>query len=84
MKENEKQNGKEQSQTARQSKANPEILLAFLQQLRTRDYLLQAQHRQQRNGEFGYHKNGRHRTELVVHRHIIDEEVGESHQVLSP
>ena len=79
-----RKNGKQQRQTAGQPEADQEVLLAFLYYRRCRNHFLQGQHRQQWNGKFGNHENGRYRTELIVHRHIVDKEIGEAHEILSP
>ena len=46
--------------------------------------LLQRHHGHQRNGELCYHQYGSNCTELVVHGHVVQEEVGKSHEVLAP
>ena len=79
-----RQYGKQKRQSTRQPEANQKILLAFLDYIRDSHHLLQCQHGQQRNSKLGYHEDGRHRTELVVHRHIVDEQVSKSHEILTP
>ena len=70
--------------TTRQDKAgNQRYLQLFLFHFST-EQLLQGQHGQQRDGELSNHKDGGHRTELGVHRHIVDEEVCKAHKILSP
>ena len=46
--------------------------------------LLQGEHRKQRNREFSYDEDAGDGTELVVHRHVIEEEVREAHEILAP
>ena len=79
-----RKHGKQQCQTTGQSETDQEILLTFLDDSRSSNHFLQGQHCQQRNGKFRYHQNGRYRTELIVHRHIVDKEIGETHEILSP
>ena len=79
-----RKNGKQQCQTTCQSEADHKILLALLNNSRSIHHLLQCQHRQQRNGKFGHHQDGRNGTELIVHRHIVDKEIGETHEILTP
>ena len=47
-------------------------------------HLLQSQHSKQRNGELGDDEYRCHGAELGVHRHIVEEEVGEPHEVSAP
>ena len=47
-------------------------------------HLLQSQHSKQRNGELGDDEYRRHGAELGVHRNIVEEEVGEPHEVSAP
>ena len=46
--------------------------------------LLQGQHGEQGYGKLGYDQYGGHRAELGVHGDIVDEEVGQRHEVTSP
>ena len=46
--------------------------------------LFQSEHSKQRNREFRNNENARNCTELIVHGHIIEEEVRESHEILTP
>ncbi len=54
------------------------------QQLRFLHNLLNGQCRQQRDAELGDHQDGGDSAELVVHRYVIDEEIGQPHHVLPP
>ena len=46
--------------------------------------LLQCHHGHEGYGEFSYHQNRCHGTELVIHGHIVQEEICQSHEVLTP
>ena len=48
------------------------------------NHLGQGEHGQDRHGEFGDHQRRRHGAELRIHRQHIDEEVGGSHEIVSP
>ena len=76
--------GKEQREAAGESQTQIESLGPFLQHRRTVYNLFQRHDGQQRNSEFGNDQDGRDCTEFIVHRYIIDEEIGHSHEVLSP
>ena len=45
---------------------------------------LEGQHGKERDGELGDDEDRGYRTELGVHRHIVDEKVGQRHEVLTP
>ena len=45
---------------------------------------LQSQHGKQRNGKLSNNKNWGYRAELGIHRHIVDKEIGQRHEVLTP
>ena len=86
--------GKENTRSHRQNKGNAcgkseahyqsgTVFFPF-QRVGTGEYLFQSQHRQQGNGKFRHHQDGRHRPEFVVHRNVVDEEVRQPHEVLSP
>ena len=47
-------------------------------------HLLQCQHSQQGDGELGNDEDAGHGAELVVHGHVVEEEIGEAHEVLAP
>ena len=47
-------------------------------------HLFQGQHGQQWDGELGNDQDGGHGAELGIHGHIVKEEVGEAHEILSP
>ena len=47
-------------------------------------HLSETEHGQQGNGEFRNDQDGGHGAELVVHGHVVKEEIGEAHEVLSP
>ncbi len=47
-------------------------------------HLLQSQHGKQRYGKFGYDKNTCHRAEFVIHREVVDHQVGKPHHIVSP
>ena len=51
---------------------------------RVANHLGQGEHGQDRHGEFGNHQRRRHGAELRIHRQHIDEEVGGSHEVVTP
>ena len=44
----------------------------------------QRQHGKEGNGELGNDQNRGYRPEFRIHRHIVDEEVCQTHEVLSP
>ena len=46
--------------------------------------LLEGEHGQQGNGELGYDQYAGNGAELVIHGHVVEEEVGEAHEVLAP
>ena len=84
VEEHRRHHRKQQGNTTRQQEANANILHSWLQQLGLVHQLLQRQH-----GEQGYRKlcddeYRRHRTELGVHRHIVEEEIRKAHEVLTP
>ena len=74
----------QQGDNARQQERDTHILHPRLHQFRLVKQLLQRQHRQQGDGELGDDEYRGHRTELGVHRHIVDEEVRQTHKVLTP
>ena len=82
----------EQGHTSRQSKAEGKIMLAgemppltlSLQTGRVFHKFLQSKHSQQGDGELGNDKYTGHGAELIIHGDIIQEEVCESHEILSP
>ncbi len=76
--------GKEQAETCGQAEASIYIFYLSCQYLRFIHDLLQSHHRQQRNGKLGDDEDGCHRTELGVHRHVIQEEIGKRHEVSTP
>ena len=76
--------GEEQTETCCQTEAGIYIFYLLCQNLRLIHNLLQRHHRQQRNGKLGYHEDRCHRSELSIHRHIIEEEIGKRHEVSTP
>ena len=46
--------------------------------------LFQSQHSQQGDGKLSHHQYRSHRTELGIHRYIIDEEISKRHEVTTP
>ena len=56
----------------------------LLQEIFLGEHLVQRKHSQQRYGKLGYHKDARHGAELVVHREVVDKQVGEPHEIVSP
>ena len=68
----------------RQGKADIGVLHLPTQQVRLVDEAFQRQGGQQRYGELGDDEDARHGTELRIHRDVIEEEVGESHEVVPP
>ena len=48
------------------------------------DEFFQSHHGQEGDGEFSHDQCRRHRSELAVHGHMVDEQIGEPHQVMSP
>ena len=76
--------GKKQRYATRQGKRHIQPLGLLLQHLGFFHYFLQGQHRQQGDGELGNNKDGCHRTELGIHRHVVQEEVGERHKITTP
>ena len=81
-------NSKEKSDTSRQCEREMEEIelreTLALDAVRLLYLLLEGKHCQQRNGKFCYHEDGSHGAELGIHRHIIDEEIGQSHEVSAP
>ena len=47
-------------------------------------HLLQRHHGEQGYGKLGYNQDAGYSAELVVHRHIVQEEVCQAHKVLAP
>ena len=76
--------GEEQTEACRQSQAGIDPFCLFGQYLRFIHNLLQRHHRQQRDGKLGDDENGSHRSELGVHRDVVEEEIGEGHEVPAP
>ena len=78
------QEGEEQGHAARQAEAHVDGAQVLFQHLRFVHHLLQGQHGQQGDGELRHHEDGGYGAELVVHRHVVDEQVGEPHEVVPP
>ena len=76
--------GEEQGDTCRQGETYIEIFRLFLEHLRFIEDLFQSHHGQQRYREFRNHEDRGDGTELVVHRYIVEEEIGKAHEVLTP
>ena len=74
----------QQGYTTCQRKAYAHILHSGLHHFWLVKQFLKRHHGQQWNGEFSYYEYRCHRTELGVHWDVIEEEVGESHEVLTP
>ena len=56
----------------------------LLEQVRLLKDTCQCHHRQQGDGKLGNHQNGSYRSELIVHRNIINKEVRQTHEIMSP
>ena len=76
--------GEEEGHTGGGDKAHDHPFHLFGEHLRVVYDLLEGHHGQQGDAELSHHENGCHRAELGIHGHMVDEEVGESHEVLSP
>ena len=76
--------GEEQGHTASQREGCYRLFPLSGQYRRLFYHLLQCQHGQQGDGELGDDENGGDGAELSVHRHVVDEEVCQAHEVLSP
>ena len=74
----------EQGDATRQTETDNQRHLQLLPFHFLIDHLPQCQHRQQGNGELGNDEDRCHRPELRIHRHVVEEEVRQSHEVLTP
>ena len=80
----------EQSHTTRQGKRNRNVMhtrqmvLPATQTIRVLNHLLQCQHGKHRNSKLRNNQYARHRTELVVHRNVVQKEVCQPHKILAP
>ena len=74
----------QQRDTTRQQKRYAYILHSRLHQLWFIEDLFQSHHGQQRDRKLSNHEDRGDGTELVVHRYIVEEEVGKAHEVLTP
>ena len=84
VEERSRQQGEEQAESSRQPEGCIHIFYLLCQQLRLIDDLLQGEHRQQRYGELCHDEYRRYRAELGIQRHMVDEEVGQAHEVFTP
>ena len=73
-----------QGDTASQQEADAHKLHSGFHKLWLVEELLQSHHSQQRYCELSDYQYRCHGTELRVHRYIVEEEVGESHEITSP
>ena len=76
--------GKKGTETGCQSEADVYELHLLGKQLGLIHNALQCHHGQKRNGKLGYHEDGSHGSELGIHRHIVEEEIGKRHEVPTP
>ena len=74
----------EQGSTTRQQESRDDPFQFLFQNVRFLDNLLQCHHSQQWDGKLCNHQDAGHCTELGVHRHVVEEEVGERHEVAAP
>ena len=74
----------QQGDASRQDKADNQRHLQLLLLYIITQHLFQRQHRQQGDGELCNHQDRRHRAELRIHGHIVEEEVGKAHEVSAP
>ena len=76
--------GQQQGDASRQTEADIDPAHLLAQEVGLVHDPLEGQDGEQRNGKFGNHENRGHRAELRVHRHVVDEEVGQRHEIFTP
>ena len=74
----------QQGHTAREGERGDNGLTQLISFHFPAHHFLQRQHGQQGNGELCDDENRGHGSELGVHRHVVDEEIGKTHEVLTP
>lgn len=82
--ETSRSHGQHQGNACGKSKADGQGFFLALHDFRFIQYLLQSKDGQQGYGELCDDKDGRHRTEFVVHRHVVNKEIRQRHEILSP
>ena len=76
--------GKQQAEACSNTKADVDRLAIFGKTLGLVKQFLEGHHGQQGDGEFGNHQYRGHSTELGIHGHIVEEEIGKAHEVTTP
>ena len=76
--------GEEHAEASSECERHPHPAHLLLEYCWVVDDLLERHHCQEGDGELGYDEDGGHGAELGIHRYVVEEEVGERHEVLAP